>query len=431
MPVRAPPLLDLARQTTLANSSLSELSLPPRPSDPESDDLEYNPIKSSTPTLIRQNTPSRTSIDSLRTIQSRSLHTSAPSETRPSFAPGWWFQHKQDVEPLLDDKDKDDAVETSEDKLRKRYLAPKEACVLAHGLLGFDSVSVATIGISYWRGIKEALEAIGCEVLIARVPATSSIQERATVLESIISRELPGRKVHLIGHSMGGLDSRYLVSKLRSDRFTPVSVTCIASPHRGSSFATTFLEMLGQERLPQFLQFLDLLPNGGGDGKAFESLTPEAMAQFNEETPDAPDVDYFSFGASYNPGLIDTFKWPHSVILEAEGPNDGLVSVKSSKWGKYVGTIENVNHLDLVGWVNHARFAWADLTGKSIKFRPATFYLEIVDMLAQKVEGQKKHTTTNGHSEAIQDSSQVDTNANVDTPPAPPTPTVPEPARQA
>jgi triacylglycerol lipase len=48
-------------------------------------------------------------------------------------------------------------------------LPTKEPVVLAHGLLGFDSVSVATIGISYWRGIKEALEAIGCEVLIAKV----------------------------------------------------------------------------------------------------------------------------------------------------------------------------------------------------------------------------------------------------------------------
>lgn len=63
------------------------------------------------------------------------------------------------------------------------------------------------------------------------------------------------------------------------------------------------------ERMPQFLQFLDLLPNGGGDGKAFESLTTEAMAKFNEETPDAPDVKYFSFGASYHPGLIDTFRY--------------------------------------------------------------------------------------------------------------------------
>jgi hypothetical protein len=26
------------------------------------------------------------------------------------------------------------------------------------------------------------------------------------------------------------------------------------------------------------------------------------------------------------------FRWPHSVILEKEGPADCLVSVKSSKW---------------------------------------------------------------------------------------------------
>jgi triacylglycerol lipase len=32
------------------------------------------------------------------------------------------------------------------------------------------------------------------------------------------------------------------------------------------------------------------------------------IVKFNEETPDAQDVQYFSFGASYSPGLIDTFK---------------------------------------------------------------------------------------------------------------------------
>jgi len=25
-------------------------------------------------------------------------------------------------------------------------------------------------------------------------------------------------------------------------------------------------------------------------------------------------------------------RWPHSVILEKEGPNDGLVSIESAKW---------------------------------------------------------------------------------------------------
>ena len=43
------------------------------------------------------------------------------------------------------------------------------------------------------------LEANGCEVLITRVPATSSIEERAQVLERAVSDAYPGRSVHLIG----------------------------------------------------------------------------------------------------------------------------------------------------------------------------------------------------------------------------------------
>jgi len=192
---------------------------------------------------------------------------------------------------------------------------------------------------------------------------------------------------------MGGLDCRYLVTHLRSDRFTPISVTTVATPHRGSSFADYFLEILGRERMPSFLALLDKLPIGGGDGTAFETLTIKAMSEFNLSTPDVDGVKYFSYGAACTPGLLDAFKFPHSIILEKEGPNDGLVSVSSSQWGKYMGTLEPVNHMDLIGWVNFARYAWADLTGKAIQFKPATFYLGIVDMLAVEVEGRELEGT--------------------------------------
>lgn len=100
--------------------------------------------------------------------------------------------------------------------------------------------------------------------------------------------------------------------------------------------------------MPSVLKLLDFLPNGGGDGTAFKSLTIDSMRKFNDETPDVQGVRYFSWGAVYEPGLVDAWKcvspplpvasvltrsrYPHSVILEKEGPNDGLVSVASSKW---------------------------------------------------------------------------------------------------
>lgn len=87
-----------------------------------------------------------------------------------------------------------------------------------------------------------------------------------------------------------------------------LSITTVATPHRGSSFADHFLATLGKQRLPSFVSLLDLLPNGGGDGKAFESLTMEAMRKFNEETPDVDGVQYYSWGACFEPGLIDAFK---------------------------------------------------------------------------------------------------------------------------
>ena len=56
--------------------------------------------------------------------------------------------------------------------------------------------------------------------------------------------------------------------------------------------------------------------------------------------------------------------------------------------GTYLGTLEGVNHLDLVGWINTARYKWAEIMGREIKFKPATFYLGIADHLARVVEGQ-------------------------------------------
>jgi triacylglycerol lipase len=58
-----------------------------------------------------------------------------------------------------------------------------------------------------------------------------------------------------------------------------------------------------------------------------------------------------------------------------------------------------VNHLNLVGWINTAQYKWAELIGKEIKFRPATFYLGVADMLAGEVEGQPKQQEEDGDTE--------------------------------
>ena len=38
---------------------------------------------------------------------------------------------------------------------------------------------------------------------------------------------------------------------------------------------------------------------------------------------------------------LTKYRWPHSVVLEKEGPNDGLVSVESSKWVRRFGQMSD------------------------------------------------------------------------------------------
>ncbi|KAF9244533.1 Alpha/Beta hydrolase protein [Melanogaster broomeanus] len=378
---RPPPLLSSV-QYTYPTASLSASS-DTHSTSATSPSFLSNPRISPT-----HSTSTRSSIDFLR-----SIHTSTSAQITPSPSPArWWFQSDPDAasresiptvlneEELLDDK-------LGKHCTRRLFRAPKVPLVFCHGLLGFDSVTIgpaiAPLQVSHWRGIKEILEASGCEVLITRVPATSSPVDRAKVLEKKISETYPGRDVHLIGHSMGGIDCRYLITHLTHRNFRVLSLTTIATPHHGSSFASHFLS-LASTHLPAVLSLLELLPNGGGDGKAFECLTRDAMKEFNENTPDIDGVRYFSWGAEYEPGLIDPWKYPHSIMLAQEGPNDGLVSVQSARWGTYLGTLHNVNHVDLVGWtgLKMGKDMHAFIRGKDVGFSPGRFYGGVADLLA-------------------------------------------------
>ncbi|EJU00116.1 alpha/beta-hydrolase [Dacryopinax primogenitus] len=278
--------------------------------------------------------------------------------------------------------------------------------IFCHGLLGFDELSLplpASLGaislppIYHWRGITDVLCTNGVEVYVMRVPATSGIPQRAEVLREKITQKCKGKRVHLVGHSMGGLDCRYLASKLQCE-FEVLSVTTISTPHRGSSFADYFVhELIGADRLPTIISLLSLLlPYSDGDGTAFSQLTTTHMAAFNCLVPDKPGVQYFSWGATYEPGLVDSFRWPWAVVMSKEGENDGLVSVESAKWGEYEGTVRNVNHLDLIGWVNPARYRWAEFTGNKIEYRPATFYLGVASRLAEMEQEMERREQEDG-----------------------------------
>jgi triacylglycerol lipase len=211
--------------------------------------------------------------------------------------------------------------------LRKEYQAPKHTIVLAHGLFGFNELHLLgkhAPGIQYWRGIREALVSKGVEVIVTEVSPSGSIEARAAMLSEQIAEKASGKQVNIIAHSMGGLDSRYMISQLKPNNVAVLSLTTIATPHRGSAMADFVFDRIGVARVPRIYEGLGYM---GVDSGAFSQLTRKYMAEkFNPKTPNSPEVRYFSYGASLGPRKWTVFRISHTIIEKMEhAANDGLV----------------------------------------------------------------------------------------------------------
>ena len=128
--------------------------------------------------------------------------------------------------------------------------------MLAHGLLGFAELKLAwgyLPGLEYWFGIREALENQGIRVLTTAVPPTATIEERAQELAAQIADMAGGESVNIIAHSMGGLDARYMISRLQPASVTVKSLVTISTPHHGSKFADFLLDQIDQQLCQQDL----------------------------------------------------------------------------------------------------------------------------------------------------------------------------------
>ncbi|KAH7326343.1 Alpha/Beta hydrolase protein [Stachybotrys elegans] len=269
-----------------------------------------------------------------------------------------------------------------------KFCLTRHPIVLAHGLLGFAELKVLDLlpPVQYWYGIADALTAQGATVITATVPPSGSIEERAAKLGAdIAAKAPPDVPVSIIAHSMGGLDARYMISNLRPAGVKVASLVTVATPHYGSPFADFLLdEQLSPIYLPKLYKVIE---RAGFGTKAFAQLTTQHMKeQFNPATPDDPNVQYFSYGATLlrPPPPLSPFRQPHRIISEAEGPNDGLVSVDSSRWGTYKGTLLGVGHLDLINWSNRIRWTVREMLGQKRTFNAVAFYLGIADMLAKE-----------------------------------------------
>ncbi|MBV9123384.1 MAG: hypothetical protein JO112_08510 [Planctomycetes bacterium] len=213
-------------------------------------------------------------------------------------------------------------------------LVPRYPLVFCHGMLAFTMLYMQLPeDLNCFSPLKDFFRQRGFRVLFPQVPPTSGVVERAARLRDQILAwtEEP---VNLIAHSMGGLDARYLITHLgMAGRVR--SLTTICTPHRGTFLADWFLANFRQ-RVPLLLA----LEAFGVNVDGFRDCRPAVCRTFNAHTPDRPEVRYFSYGGEVSSARVSPMlRRPWHLLTVAEGPNDGMVSVASARWGEYLGTI--------------------------------------------------------------------------------------------
>jgi triacylglycerol lipase len=217
--------------------------------------------------------------------------------------------------------------------------------VLVHGLFGFDRLQVKGYTVaSYFPGIPDLLRAAGNRVLVPSLSPTGGVGQRAQQLKEFLDQECSGEPVHLFAHSMGGLDARWMIAHLGMEERV-LTLTTLGTPHAGTAFADWAITKF-ERVLKPVLQFL------GVPLQAFYDLTTTSCRTLNDSTPDSPKVRYFSV-AGIHDGSYLTPGWilPHGIVLRAEGPNDGVVSLASAKYGEHQDVWEG-DHFSLVNWLN-------------------------------------------------------------------------------
>lgn len=210
--------------------------------------------------------------------------------------------------------------------------------IFLHGFLGRAETQIAGRTFEYFRGLRAIAQEFDVELAVPQMPGRTGVADRANVASQAIT-QMKASKIVLVGNSMGGLVARILAHEFDPDHRVKNVIT-IATPHRGSPLADLALE--GEGGLPKFI--VDLFKDAVHDLSVFNA------GAFNLATPNRADVDYASWAFARNADEMPVLlKSRAQKIFEIEGPNDGLVSVKSATWGE-CAPIQRGDHLESIGW---------------------------------------------------------------------------------
>jgi len=242
----------------------------------------------------------------------------------------------------------------------------KYPIVLVHGIGFKDNVLIKR----YWGRIPQNLRKNGATVYLANVDGLGTMENNGIQLKKMILEIVETtncEKVNLITHSKGGVDARYMLSKLEMSDYV-ASVTLISNPNTGTVWADLGLYSLEYFRIKKLAIKISyiygkyiLFDKNPTPLKAYNQSTSEFMTNYSKTLKDVESVYYQSYGSFVKtnyPSL--TMKYRRKKIYESAKESDGVVPVLSSEWTNFKLVGENskygVSHFDIIGFFKVAKF---------------------------------------------------------------------------
>ena len=272
--------------------------------------------------------------------------------------------------------------------------------VLAHGIARFDILleihrrkfnlpeNLLSDEFQYFKNIKTHLESHGFKpVFRTNQDFAGSAALRAGQLRDRINEiisETGAGKVHIIAHSMGGLDARRMIVDLAmADKVA--SLTTVGTPHLGTILADRVIGNGGIFLIEILRKVVRLNLDG------FKDLTITECEKFNrraEEQEATNNVFYQTYASSEELNRVFVPLVPSWIFIRnIEGRNDGLVPFTSQQWKKELVADDGrrkpvvqkefplpADHLNQVGW-------W-DLEESGNPF----FGISLIELIKQKLE---------------------------------------------
>lgn len=213
----------------------------------------------------------------------------------------------------------------------------KSHFVFLSGLFGGDSPFIL-------KTLPAKLKARGIDFTCVVPLPKAEIWDAAIDADRFIKSQIVpkfGPNIHLLGHSMGGLIGRYLISHVWDEKSYEIrSFTSLSTPHLGTP--------LGTGVNPLLMNFI----HPAIDDMGFQGVQKFNVSGSPQYSPPHPLIQNYSWGAMipsmFKAGdFVSWYGWTkmkESLAKSGQDTrNDGVVPLFSQVFGRYLGTLE-VNH---------------------------------------------------------------------------------------